>query len=147
MNMAYGGEKMDIQRYYEKSAKISYYAAMISLIISILFFVFHFSGVMAGNILWLTLPFIILSLNYYIRFRLYEKHMKDTPAYVHSQRMQLLDSEHLLIAFLPAPSLRMQFFSKDGAFVGEIRRPRHVLVQMVAAKCCIYAYAKAVRII
>lgn len=112
---------MDIQKYYEKTAKISFYAAMISLIIAILFVVLHLSGRMAGNILWLTLPFIILSLNYYIRFRLYEKRMNDTPINVQSESMKLLDAEHLLIAFLPAPSLRMQFFNKDGAVVGEIR--------------------------
>ncbi|WP_028391434.1 hypothetical protein [Bacillus cihuensis] len=112
---------MDIQKYYEKSAKISFYAAMISLIIAILFFVLHISGVMAGKILWLTLPFILLSMNYYIRFRLYEKHMRDSQVYIQSKSMQLFDSEHLLLAFLPAPSLRMQFFNKDGAVVGEIR--------------------------
>ncbi|RFU66422.1 hypothetical protein D0469_17480 [Peribacillus saganii] len=115
---------MDIRQYYRKTSGICFQVAWISLTLSILFFGLHAAGVLSGNILAIMLPFIILSIANYIGFRMFDTRAEEIPERLLcplTEKSELLDHSHLLLAFLPAPTLRAVLFAPNGNAVGEIR--------------------------
>jgi hypothetical protein len=111
---------LNIRDYYEKTAKGSYYTAWIFLIMAIIIVGLHVFQKLSGQI-WMTIPFMILSIVYFVIFRVNESRTsKVIEPKAHNENM-ILDEKELAAAFMPAPTLRMLLFTKQGTVTGEIR--------------------------
>jgi hypothetical protein len=115
---------MNIQQFYKKTASIALNASLASLIPP--FFVILY-GVMIsldGRLILVALPFLLYSFFCYQYYLVCDKRAKaigPMDVEVRDNQHSLLNIDHVLIHFLPSPSLRMLLFSKDGGLLGEIR--------------------------
>lgn len=113
---------MNINKYY-------YYAAMTSLNSSIAALLPPFILVLYGilynlsqSILFLALPFLAYSFISYQQYLVDKNRVEDFETYNRKTRSYPMEPTHsFVMQFLPAPSLRMMLFTKDGQFAGEIR--------------------------
>ena len=112
---------MNIREYYKKTSHSNFLASWLSLILATLLFVFHIAGFIPGSVLWVTVPFILVSMAQFGSHYFYERKLKLFLAGEMPTDVNLLNSEHVLMAFLPAPTLRLLLFSEQGALLGEIR--------------------------
>ena len=112
---------MNIREYYKKTSHSNFLASWLSLVLAILFFVFHLAGLLPGGVLWVTVPFILVSMAQFGSHYFYERKLKRFLVVEMPTDLNLLNSEHVLMAFLPAPTLRLLLFSEQGALLGEIR--------------------------
>ncbi|PLT28701.1 hypothetical protein [Peribacillus deserti] len=110
---------MNIQNYYKKSSRINYYTSWVSLVIAVSFFVLHIFNKIYGNILYMTGPFIVISAAAYWRFKLNESRGQETQS--RPEAFGLFEESNILLAFLPAPTLRILLFEPGGNVIGEIR--------------------------
>lgn len=113
---------MDIQKYYKLSAITALNASLIScipiLIIVISFIGFHIPSMY----LLLMVPFCLFSIMAYIQFFVYQRRSQKIPNSLESKSIRsLIETKTVLLTFLPAPSLRMLIFDRDGTILGEIR--------------------------
>ena len=74
-----------------------------------------------GNILLITFPFILFSIVQFVSHRIYESRIKELPDEFIGTNAGLLKNEHVLLTFMPAPTLRLLLFAPDGSLMGEIR--------------------------
>lgn len=112
---------MNIRDYYQKTAKSCYYVAWITLVLAILFFIFQMLNVISKDLLMLVIPLLILSFAHFFSFQLYHKRayqLGDEPFKISKE---LLHTDHILFAFMPAPTLRLLLFDHKGSLLGEIR--------------------------
>lgn len=112
---------MNIREYYQKMSHSNFYASSISLGLAVIFFIGHVVGLIPGPIILITAPFILISIALYIVHRIYESRIKELPRDLYGTNTGLLDAEHILLTFLPAPTLRLLLFAPDGNLMGEIR--------------------------
>ncbi|AOH55277.1 hypothetical protein ABE28_013030 [Peribacillus muralis] len=112
---------MNIREYYQKISNSNFHASWISLGLAILFFIGHVTSLIRGPIILITSPFIFFSIVQYIIHRIYENRIKELPHDLYGKNADLLDAEHILLTFLPAPTLRLLLFAPDGSLLGEIR--------------------------
>ncbi|CAH0347305.1 hypothetical protein [Bacillus sp. CECT 9360] len=115
---------MNIRTYYEKTARMCFHVSWITLIIAAVFFVLHVCHVIGGNVIAETAPFLILSIVNFIGSRIYENRMKDLPEENVVSLISPLETTDILLAFMPAPTLRVLLFHPDGSLLGEIRDRR-----------------------
>lgn len=111
---------MDIREYYQETAKACFYVASISLGLTILFFMCHIAQLFPKNMLIFSIPLIIVSVLHFLYFRMYEQRgekLGDEPF----ATGELLEAEHILLVFMPAPTLRLLLFDPNGLLLGEIR--------------------------
>lgn len=112
---------MNIQDYYKKTALVSLNASIVSLGPPLLFMSY---GMITGpnkNFVLLILPFLVYSLICYHFFLLNHQRANETSIVNRDLETGLLDQNHVLLTFLPAPSLRMQMFDSHGFLLGEIK--------------------------
>ncbi|RID81640.1 hypothetical protein D1953_20090 [Peribacillus asahii] len=112
---------MNIREYYQKTAKACFCVAWISLLLAIIFFVCHLLQLFEGDLLIFVIPIIIFSVLHFFYFRIYDKRVEklgDKPMQISGQ---LLSIDHVLVVFMPAPTLRMLLFDSKGLLLGEVR--------------------------
>ncbi|MCK1991092.1 hypothetical protein GW626_12175 [Peribacillus muralis] len=112
---------MNIREFYQKTSNSNFHASWISLGLAVVFFIGHVINMIPGPILWITAPFIFFSIAQYIIHRIYESRIKELPDDLFGTNADLLDAEHILLKFLPAPTLRLLLFAPDGSLMGEVR--------------------------
>ena len=121
---------MDIQKYYKQAAFASLNASIISCIpiffLTAVFFAMHLSAKY-----WLyMLPFALYSMTSYLLYCLDKR--RSIEAFLENpngKEASLLEAKTVVLSFLPAPSLRMLIFDRDGKGVGEIRDEKFHLVR------------------
>lgn len=115
---------MNIQQYYQKTAMISLNASLVSLIPAFFLVLYGIIVARHGVLLVIVVPFLLYSLISYQYYLLNDKRSKEIVEDYKvelEKHLHLLKEEALLIQFMPAPSLRMLLFGKDGQLLGEIK--------------------------
>lgn len=112
---------MNIREYYQKTAKSCYYVAWITLVLAMIFFICHIFYIIPKDSLMLIIPLIILSFAHFFSFQLYHKRANQLGDEPFKISEELLHADHILIAFMPAPTLRLLLFDHKGLLLGEIR--------------------------
>ncbi|WP_285766009.1 hypothetical protein [Peribacillus sp. SI8-4] len=112
---------MNIREYYQKMSNSNFHASWISLGLAVIFFIGHVISLIPGHIILITAPFIFFSIGLYISHRIYESRIKGLPHDLFGKNPGLMQAEHILLTFLPAPTLRLLLFAPDGSLMGEIR--------------------------
>lgn len=112
---------MNIREYYQKTANACFYVAWISLVLAILFFICHLLTLFSKDLLSLEIPLIISSVAHFISFRLYHNRVDKLGDEPFETSEELLSADHILFAFMPAPTLRLLLFNHNGLLLGEIR--------------------------
>lgn len=112
---------MNIRDYYKKTAKSCYYVAWITLILAILFFICHILKLFPKDLLTFAIPLIILSIAHFISFRLYQDRVEKLGNEPFETSVELFHVDHILFAFMPAPTLRLLLYDHKGLLLGEIR--------------------------
>lgn len=115
---------MNIQQYYQKTATISLNASLVSLIPAFFLVLYGVIVVQHGVLIGNSVPFLLYSFISYQYYLLNDKRSKEILVETKSEvekKLNLLKEEAILIHFMPAPSLRMLLFGKDGQVLGEIK--------------------------
>ena len=112
---------MNIREYYKKTAKSCYYVAWITLVMAIVFFICHILKLFPKDLLTLVIPLIILSVAHFISFGVYHNRVDRLGNEPFETSNELLHTDHILFAFMPAPTLRLLLFDYKGLLLGEIR--------------------------
>ncbi|MFS0781560.1 hypothetical protein [Bacillus sp. 1P06AnD] len=109
-----------IKQYYRQTAQQCLNMAFFSLLVSsIVFVINHFF--FPKQAIWVAvIPFIAFSILFFIQFRINYKRYKDIPGIGPESGADLLREKHILMAYMPAPTLRVLLYSKEGLFQGEI---------------------------
>lgn len=112
---------MKIQNYYHYAAMTSLHASIVALIPPFFLVCIGVTLKQHHSILLLTLPFIVYSFISYQIF-LVNKHRKEESEESVMERIgESVVGSSMAIQFLPAPSLRMLLFSKNGQLSAEIK--------------------------
>lgn len=115
---------MNIQHYYLKTADISLNASLTALMPPF-FFLLIFFNKFPGNFIIILFPFIIYSFLCHQIYLLNKQRAAEAAASnfysIGQAPLPFLQQSRVLIAFLPAPSLRMVIFDPEGRVIGEIR--------------------------
>jgi hypothetical protein len=113
---------MDIQQYYQYAASIRLNGSIVSA--GMLAFILSASLWLPWNVPFLVVaaPFLTICFSQYNSFLLYRNKSEVSKATVKRYGdKDFLEQNHLLIAFAPAPALRMMFFTPDGMLSGELK--------------------------
>ncbi len=114
---------MNIQQFYQKTAAISLNASLVSLVPP--FFLILFGIIVVPNKYFVIfiIPFLVYSFCCYQSYLVNARRSKKVLESLTNTRIstKLLDAQEVMIAFLPAPSLRFVIFDKDGRQIGEVR--------------------------
>ncbi|MCM3573821.1 hypothetical protein M3172_11545 [Mesobacillus subterraneus] len=113
---------MSIRQYYQQTAYISLNGSIISA--GLLTMMLAASLLFSWNLplFLVAIPFLILVFLHYNRFILYKNKSEESEEAFHRyDDKQLFEQNHLLIAFAPAPAVRLLFFTPDGMMAGELR--------------------------
>jgi len=121
---------MDIQKYYRQTAFASLNASVISCIPIFFLILFFFTMHLSAKYFLYILPFAIYSITSYFLYCLDKRRSLETLFEKPSGReSSLLEKKTVVLSFLPAPSLRMLIFDRDGMVVGEIKDEKFHLVR------------------
>lgn len=113
---------MTIQQYYQQAADVSLNSSIISAgMLSI---------ILAAGLLFswnlplpvIMMPYLLLFFIHYNRYLLYRIRSEEcsTPRHLYVD-VEFFSKNNLLIAFVPAPAVRMLFFTPDGMMAGELK--------------------------
>lgn len=112
---------MNIREYYQKTAQACLTVAWISLLLGILFFICHLLQWFSKELLTLEVPLIVFSVIHFLFFRVYQNRVEKLGNEPFETSDQLFSAKNILVAFMPAPTLRILFFDSNGLLLGEIR--------------------------
>lgn len=114
---------MNIRQFYEQSAAVSLNAGLAALIPPIMLLIYSIVIIKNHQLLILVIPFLLYSFYCYQVFLLNKNRAKSIQieSIEETYTSNLLEESTFLLTFLPAPSLRMLFFSPAGVKIGEIR--------------------------
>lgn len=113
---------MSIRQYYQQTAYISLNGSIISA--GLLTMILTGSLLFSWNIplFLVAVPFLMLVFLHYNRFILYKNKSEESAETFHRyDDKHILKQNQLLIAFAPAPAVRLLFFTPDGMHAGELR--------------------------
>ena len=113
---------MSIREFYQQKAYHHLNSSILSAVI--LLVTVTFSLILAWELPFflVSTPFLAVSLIHYIGFIAYKNKTEGTPIPVSCYHdKQLFEQNSLLLAFAPAPALRMLLFTPDGMPAGELR--------------------------
>lgn len=114
---------MDIQQYYKKYAEVSLNASLAACIPPFVFLIIWLVVDHNLPILVLTLPFMIYSFFCYQNYLIVKKRFQEAVEISPESNITetLFETNHMLIAYLPAPSLRMLLYAPSGKLLGEVK--------------------------
>ncbi|MBS8264517.1 hypothetical protein DYI25_08725 [Mesobacillus boroniphilus] len=113
---------MSIRQYYQKTAYVSLNGSILSA--GLLTMILSLSLLFSWNIplFLVAVPFLFLVFLHYNRYILYKNKSEESAEAFHRyDDKHLLEQNNLLIAFAPAPAVRILFFTPDGMLAGELR--------------------------
>ncbi|WP_077213636.1 hypothetical protein [Bacillus dakarensis] len=113
---------MNIQMYYRNAANTAFNGSMAALLPVIVVILPLLTILQKKELVLLAIPFLIYS---FLSYQFYLVYVKRSLSSEEIKRIpsadDLLKNEHMLLTFLPAPSLRMLMFSPKGQLKGELR--------------------------
>jgi hypothetical protein len=115
---------MNIQHYYRKTADISLNASLTALVPPFFFMLLFMNKFQGTYFIILLIPFIFYSFLCHQMYLLNKQRADEAELsnyYRGEAPLPILQHSNVLVAFLPAPSLRMVIFDPDGSQIGEIR--------------------------
>lgn len=114
---------MNIQQFYEKSALMSLNASIISLVPPFFFIIYGIIVLPNKQYIVFLIPYLLYSLFFYQNYLIHAMRANNVSiSYTNTGNLpKLFDDNEVMITFLPAHSLRMVIFHKEGHQVGEIR--------------------------
>ncbi|EIJ78503.1 hypothetical protein PB1_13134 [Bacillus methanolicus PB1] len=114
---------MDIQQYYKKYAEVSLNASLATCIPPFVFLIIWLVVDHKLPILVMTLPFIIYSFFCYQNYLIGIKRFQEVTDFsLESNNSEsFFETDHMLIVYLPAPSLRMLLYAPSGKLLGEVK--------------------------
>ncbi|WP_419393796.1 hypothetical protein [Cytobacillus praedii] len=115
---------MNIQQFYRKTASISLSVSLAALIPSFFLIIYGIMLAGDGRYVLVVLPFLIYSFFCYQHYIVCDRRSKSfTENQQENKNMNhtLTKADDILLHFLPAPSLRLLFFSNEGHLLGELR--------------------------
>ena len=112
---------MNIHEYYQVKAGIAFRTSWLCLAAAFFFFLLHVFQIVRGNILLIAGPFLVIASVQFAWSRLYERRQTGNNAACYTPEQGLLEKGDLLLAYLPAPTIRILLFSPEGGLLGEIR--------------------------
>jgi len=112
---------MKIHNYYHYAAMMSLHASIVALIPPFLLVCIGVTLKQHHSVLLLTLPFIVYSFISYQIFLVNKHRMEDSDEPVIERIEESVVGSSMAIQFLPAPSLRMLLFNKNGQLSAEIK--------------------------
>lgn len=115
---------MNIQQYYRSAAHVALNGSLVALVPVIL--------ILGGGILFsvelplflITLPFCLYSFICYQDYLVQNQRSLESAVLISNEKKSILNTDNLLITFMPAPSLRMLLFEPNGNQIGEVRDER-----------------------
>lgn len=113
---------MSIRQFYQQTAYISLNASIISA--GLLAMILVASLLFSWNIplFLVVVPFLFMVFLHYYQYILYKNKSEESAETFHRyDDKQLFEQNNLLIAFAPAPAVRLLFFTPDGMMAGELR--------------------------
>ncbi|MBP2239459.1 hypothetical protein J2Z40_000012 [Cytobacillus eiseniae] len=114
---------MNIQQFYKKTASLSLSVSLGALIPPFFLILFGIMIIQDGRIVLIALPFLLYSFFCYQYYLICDK--RSTAITVNSferkSDVTLLESEQVLIHFLPSLSFRMLLFGNYGQLLGEVK--------------------------
>lgn len=114
---------MNIQQYYHFAA-MSYLNGSIVALVPVIVLIIPLSIFLPGKeVVWTSIPFFLYSISSYHTYLLHQEHSlgMEEITQLNEKKVRLYDSDRYLLAFMPAPSLRMVLFTPEGIAVGELR--------------------------
>lgn len=113
---------MNIQQYYQDTASIRLNGSIVSTGMLALILAANLLLQWKMPILVAAVPFLIISFTQYNSFLLYRQKSAESKASINTYDDKgFLEQNQLLLAFAPAPALRMLLFTPDGKLSGELR--------------------------
>lgn len=113
---------MSIQQYYQQSAYISLNGSIISAGLLTMFLGASLMFSWKIPLFLVAVPFLCLVFVHYNQFLLYKNKSEESEEAFHRyDDKQLFEQNNLLIAFAPAPAVKLLFFTPDGMLAGELR--------------------------
>jgi hypothetical protein len=114
---------MNIQQYYKKYAEVSLNASLAACIPPFLFLNIWLLVDRKLPILVMTIPFMVYSFFSYQSYLIGKKRYMEVTESPEASNLAetFFETNHMLIAYLPAPSLRMLLFSPSGNLIGEVK--------------------------
>lgn len=112
---------MNIKEYYKSisiaALNISIFAALLSVVVFVVMSRFLHSA----HVWETTVPFMLLSCVFFIQFHISKRHYERVPEDIEASEKPFLEERNVLMAFMPAPTLRIVLFNPKGQYVGEIK--------------------------
>lgn len=112
---------MDIKEYYRKTARISFIVSCISFTLTIFTLIYFILNDLQRDMFSTIIPFVCVGSVYLASFFINQKRYKDVPAIIKSGNVSFWEVQDLLMAHMPAPTLRILLFKPNGELVGELR--------------------------
>jgi hypothetical protein len=113
---------MSIRQYYQQTAYINLNGSIVSA--GLLSIILTASILFSWNLplILVALPFLFVCLLHYNNYLLYQNKSKESiDSYPRHNDKHLFSQNHLLLAFAPAPAVKLLFFTPDGMLAGELR--------------------------
>lgn len=115
---------MNIQQYYRSIAHVALNGSLVAFMPVIL--------ILGGGMLFsvqlplflITLPFCLYSFICYQDYLIQNQRSLESSVINSNENKSILNTDNLLITFMPAPSLRMLLFEPNGNLIGEVRDER-----------------------
>ncbi|WP_102274921.1 hypothetical protein [Cytobacillus massiliigabonensis] len=123
---------MNIQQYYRKTASISLNVSLAALIPSFFLIIYGIMIAKDGRFVLIVLPFLVYSFfcyQYYLVCDRRSKGFTEKPLDAIYMNQSLLNTEQILVHFLPASSVRILFFSSTGKLIGELKERKLQLIR------------------
>lgn len=111
---------MNIQQYYRIAANTALNGSLVAFLPMIIIVCFGLYFPVKLPMFLIVLPFCLYSFICYQNYLIQNDRSNEVDE-IRKNTRKLSDANHLLITFLPAPSLRMLLFDENGILIGEVR--------------------------
>ncbi|MEH6945260.1 hypothetical protein [Bacillus sp. JJ722] len=111
---------MNIKQCYHTTATIYLNISLFTVALSIILFTVNLTILDKHGIWGTTIPFMFISCVYFVCFLIYKKRYQSIPGEISASCTTPLEERDVLLAFMPAPTLRVLLFNEKGKLLGEI---------------------------
>ncbi|MGM9926859.1 MAG: hypothetical protein ACI35P_02820 [Bacillus sp. (in: firmicutes)] len=112
---------MNIKQFYKTIAGMYLNISLLLTIISGLTFIFSYLYAEDNAIILAVFPFFLLSCMYFFTFLVYKRRYYHLPNTIPVNDRTPLEEEHILLVFMPAPTLHILLFHPKGKLLGEMK--------------------------
>ncbi|MGM9922933.1 MAG: hypothetical protein ACI35R_01635 [Bacillus sp. (in: firmicutes)] len=114
------GDFMNIKQYYHATASVYLNISLFAVGLSIALFTVNLFLFQKEGIWYTAIPFMVFSCIYFIYHLVYKKRYESMPEEISLSGAGPLKEDYVMLAFMPAPTLRVLLFNQKGEVLGEI---------------------------